>query len=666
MKNKQITLSIISIILLLSISCSLFGQSKPQSLAVENTIEMNEIEEGGKISLPEGASLEIAPGSLPSNIEGTIDLLSQEVQTYDEFTEVGGLYEISFGGISLDTPATLTLPYNPSLLPTDVDPETLFIAYYDEDKQDWVYVGGDVDVNNNLISVKTNHASRWSVFYWNWEAWIAILNKTLGGDIISWLEAIDLLTNDCPQKSESVWVENMNSQNLLQGCVEKEDGVEAQFRVVNPKSFYYEIKASSKEQGITFSEVLSPGDSYEFEINLRENPPFTVSAEITQEAGFRLVLHLILKMLPGFNAIEGQPQAIACITERVKDVSYITSAVEELLEMEPSSGLKASEQLINFFKDKDAVRRFIEASDDCVSGLTPSWSVEKVMIIGNLSSVIISGTDYIVNYLAMMFRQESQAQVSFQWRELTVDKTNPQAVVDWVKNSIELGDANLFADLIPDNGIAYANYLEGGQSISKDDFLNDLQERISSQPSCQGIYLNEYGLMIWYSNWQPAWQMTEICYVGCTPISPPCESHSAAFFFNLHSGEAQLGVMYLNTPQNYFYMDDLPLVSCNMEMPLIMPTPVSRCEDSPAQRLAVGGRGKVCTKSDPVRLRENPGKDGAAISSLATGTIFDVIGGPECTGNNWSWWKVRLDNGQVGWLAEGGDITDAYFLCPLE
>lgn len=664
MKNKQIAIYLTSIILLLSTSCSPFIQTNPQNVAGENKFETNEIEEGEKISLPDGASLEVAPGSLPSNIKGTIDLLSQEVRTYDEFNQVGGLYEISFGGISLDTPATLTLPYIPSLLPTDIDPQTLFIAYFDEDKQDWVYVGGDVDINNNLISVKTNHASRWSIFYWNWEAWIAILNKTLGGEIISWLEAIDLLTNDCPQTSESVWVENLNSQNLLQGCVEKEDGLNAQFRVVNPKSFYYEIKASSKEQGITVSEILSPGDSFEFEINLRENPPFTVSAEITQEAGFRLVLHLILKMLPGFNAIEGQPQTLACITERVKDVSYFTSAVEELLEMETLSGLKASEQLIDFFKDKDAIRRFIEASDDCVSGLSASWSVEKVMLIGNLSSVIISGTDYIANYLAMMFRQESQAQVSFQWRALTVDKTNPQAVVDWVKNSIELGDASLFADLIPDDGIAYANYLEGGQFISKDDFLNDLQERINSQPSCQGIFIDEYGFQIWYSNWQPAWQMTEICYVGCNPIS--WESNSAAFFVNLRSGEAQLGVMYLNTPQNYFFMNDLPLVSCNMETPLIIPTPVSRCEYSPAQRLVVGERGKVCTKSDPVRLRENPGKDGAVISSLPTGTAFDVIAGPECAGNNWSWWKVRLDDGQVGWLAEGGDITDAYFLCPLE
>jgi len=664
MKNKQITIYLTAIILLFSTSCTPSVQTNPQSVAVENASEKDEIQQGGKISLPDGASLEIAPGSLPSNIEGTIDLLSQGVQTYDEFSQVAGLYEISFGDISLDTPATLTLPYNPSLLPADIDPETLFIAYYDEDKQDWVYVGGDVDINNNFISVKTNHASRWSIFYWNWEAWIAILNKTLGEGIISWLEAIDLLTNDCPQESESVWVENVNSQNLLQGCVDKEDGKNAQVRVVNPKSFYYEIKASSKEQGITFSELLSPGDSLEFGINLQESPPFTISAEITQEAGFRLVVHLILKMLPGFNAIEGQPQAIACMTERLKDVSYFTSAAEELLEMETSSGLKASKHLIEFLKNEDAVRRFIEASDDCVGGLSASWSKDKVGLIASLSSVIISGTDYIANYLAMMFRQESQAQVSFQWKELSVDKTNPQAVVDWVKYSIESGDANILADLIPNDGIYYANYLEGGQSISKNDFLNDLQDRIYSQPSCQGIYLDEYYLVIWYSNWQPAWKMTEICYEDCSPIS--WESHSAAFFFNLHSGEAQLGLVYENTPQNYFFMDDPPLVSCNMETPLIIPTPVSKCENSPAQRLVVGERGKVCTKSDPVRLRENPGKDGAVILSLATGTIFDVIGGPECAGNNWSWWKVRLDDGQVGWLAEGSDITDTYFLCPLE
>jgi len=71
----------------------------------------------------------------------------------------------------------LVLPYDPDELPADMDPEKLFIAYFDEDVQDWQFVGGDVDTEDHLITVKTDHASRWSIFHWNWDAWIAILDK---------------------------------------------------------------------------------------------------------------------------------------------------------------------------------------------------------------------------------------------------------------------------------------------------------------------------------------------------------------------------------------------------------------------------------------------------------------------------------------------------------
>ena len=76
--------------------------------------------------------------------------------------------------------------------------------------------------------------------------------------------------------------------------------------------------------------------------------------------------------------------------------------------------------------------------------------------------------------------------------------------------------------------------------------------------------------------------------------------------------------------------------------------------------------GQVCTKSDPLRLRKSPGMNGEIIASIPTGTLFTVIGGPECAGGNWSWWKVHLPDGKIGWFAEGGDRIDPYFLCPVD
>jgi len=67
-----------------------------------------------------------------------------------------------------------------------------------------------------------------------------------------------------------------------------------------------------------------------------------------------------------------------------------------------------------------------------------------------------------------------------------------------------------------------------------------------------------------------------------------------------------------------------------------------------------------------VKVRSTPGMSGSRLTSLPSSTEFDVIGGPVCAGNNWSWWQVRTDSGQVGWMAEGGDEVDPYFLCPIE
>jgi len=103
------------------------------------------------------------------------------------------------------------------------------------------------------------------------------------------------------------------------------------------------------------------------------------------------------------------------------------------------------------------------------------------------------------------------------------------------------------------------------------------------------------------------------------------------------------------------------------EVTIETPELINSCPGAPPQRLKVGMVAQVCTKSDLLRLRKSPGLDGEIITSVKIGTLFEVIGGPECAGNNWSWWKVFLGNEcEIGWLAEGGDEKDPYFLCPLD
>lgn len=89
----------------------------------------------------------------------------------------------------------------------------------------------------------------------------------------------------------------------------------------------------------------------------------------------------------------------------------------------------------------------------------------------------------------------------------------------------------------------------------------------------------------------------------------------------------------------------------------------SSCPGAPTQRLNIGEMAYVCTATDSVKLREGPGKNYSVIKSLVPGADLKVIGGPTCA-DNWSWWKVETESGYVGWMSEGGDSVDRYFLCP--
>jgi len=94
-----------------------------------------------------------------------------------------------------------------------------------------------------------------------------------------------------------------------------------------------------------------------------------------------------------------------------------------------------------------------------------------------------------------------------------------------------------------------------------------------------------------------------------------------------------------------------------------IPTSVTSCPGAPAQRVRVGDRVWVCTKYDRLIVREQPRLSSREIARLEPGTYVKIINGPTCA-NSYSWWKIRTDSGPVGWVSEGGDNVDPYFICP--
>jgi hypothetical protein len=89
---------------------------------------------------------------------------------------------------------------------------------------------------------------------------------------------------------------------------------------------------------------------------------------------------------------------------------------------------------------------------------------------------------------------------------------------------------------------------------------------------------------------------------------------------------------------------------------------VFSCPGSIPSRLQVGVDGYV-NYNLGLSFRAGPSVNAAPLvegARLQLGTPFQVVGGPECEAP-FTWWEVELDDGSVGWLAEGADY---YFIAP--
>jgi hypothetical protein len=91
---------------------------------------------------------------------------------------------------------------------------------------------------------------------------------------------------------------------------------------------------------------------------------------------------------------------------------------------------------------------------------------------------------------------------------------------------------------------------------------------------------------------------------------------------------------------------------------------ITSCPGAPTQKVEVGGLAYICTDVDRVIVRNGPAKSNSVMMRLEPGTQFKVINGPVCS-DNWSWWRIRMQDGTVGWISEGGDNEDTYFICPI-
>ncbi len=104
------------------------------------------------------------------------------------------------------------------------------------------------------------------------------------------------------------------------------------------------------------------------------------------------------------------------------------------------------------------------------------------------------------------------------------------------------------------------------------------------------------------------------------------------------------------------------------------------CPGAIAQKVRVGDEAVVCTRSDRLILRSDTSADAREIFRMYPGTKLTIIGGPVC-GRNHTWWQVRVAKGsrvslddnifytkneEIGWVREGSDAVDPYYICPAK
>ena len=70
---------------------------------------------------------------------------------------IGLVYDIEPDGATFDPPISMTVKYNPALLPDGASEENLVVAFWDEDTDEWVECPGTVDTGSNTITAEVSH-----------------------------------------------------------------------------------------------------------------------------------------------------------------------------------------------------------------------------------------------------------------------------------------------------------------------------------------------------------------------------------------------------------------------------------------------------------------------------------------------------------------------------
>lgn len=344
-------------------------------------------------------------------------------------------------------------------------------------------------------------------------------------------------------------------------------------------------------------------------------------------------------------------------------IMLLAFTYESIVSVDLDEMLKHSLEMMLEYFDDEAVEGIIESNLEATKPAIVRWWVYDLTEDLPLTSI-----------------------VPFGWCLEPLNQTSYQSVADWLLYGIEMKDSYAFEQIADPEGPYYANYIEGGQPNTFNQFMDDIEERINAQnsnPVCEGfsvtVSITEYDVFssfwVWTEEWYPDWEINELCYAGCNEVDPPYTSSSAGFRIK------EVGVIWVmdalfladvDDEDLSFFMDTNQVIPCNRDVTTLEdlipgnryePPPDYRCVGALETRLAVGDFAFVGFEPPLAnRVRQDAGTNYSVVGNIQPGEAMEIIGGPSCA-NNRVWWEVRTVYGDLqGWTAEG-DSTN-YWLVP--
>ncbi len=130
----------------------------PDANTISEEIEANV---GGAVELAGVAKVVVPAGALPA--DGTINITKvEETLSNNDLVAVSSVVEItSTTGNTFVKPIMVSLVYNQNEI---LDGNVPAVYYYNESKEKWVFIGGDFNETEQIITFNTNHLTKFAVF----------------------------------------------------------------------------------------------------------------------------------------------------------------------------------------------------------------------------------------------------------------------------------------------------------------------------------------------------------------------------------------------------------------------------------------------------------------------------------------------------------------------